>query len=263
MSPERAGHRPTGARRRRQERAVSGYASGPDAPLRATASALARARHARSVVLVEGISDQIAVETLARLQGRDLQGEGVAVVPIGGAQAVSAYLARFGPTGDAVRVSGLTDAAEEPHFRDALARAGYPELHTRGELEREGFFVCDRDLEDELIRAVGPDVIETVLADQGDLGSFRTLQKQPAWRGAPFDAQLRRFLSAGARRKLRYASLFVHALPLDRQPLPLQGVLHRAEVHISSTTPRSNPRTKSSGSAGDRQRCATPSPGDP
>jgi hypothetical protein len=81
---------------------------------------------------------------------------------------------------------------------------------------------------DELIRAVGPDAIQTILAEEGDLASFRTLQKQAAWRDACFVDQLRRFLGAGVRRKLRYASLFVLALDLDRQPRPLRGVLSRA-----------------------------------
>ena len=207
---------------------MSGYASGPDAPLRATATALERARHARSVVLVEGISDQIAVEALAGLQARDLTREGVVVVPVGGAQSLTAFLARFGPNGDGLRLTGLCDAAEERHVCQALARAGYGQLRTRSELARAGFFVCDRDLEDELIRAVGPAAIESILADQGDLGSFRTLQKQAAWREACFVDQVRQFLGAGARRKLRYARLFVLALDLDRQPRPLQRVLGRA-----------------------------------
>ena len=218
----------TGAWRRRRELSVPGYANGADAPLRATAAALERARDARSIVLVEGISDQIVVETLAGLQARDLMKEGVAVVPIGGARSVSKFLARFGPTGGGLRVSGLCDAAEERHFCRELARAGYAQPGTRGDLERAGFFVCDRDLEDELIRAVGPDAIEAILAKEGDLASFRTLQKQAAWRDACFVDQLRRFLGAGARRKLRYASLFVLALDLDRQPRPLRGVLSRA-----------------------------------
>ena len=38
----------------------------------------------RGVVLVEGTSDGRAVETLARRRGRDLQAEGVAIVPMGG-----------------------------------------------------------------------------------------------------------------------------------------------------------------------------------
>jgi hypothetical protein len=224
MEPTRS----RGARRRRRELSIPGYASGTDAPLRATEAALERAQHARSIVLVEGISDQIAIETLAGLQARDLTAEGVVVVPIGGARSVSKYLARFGPVGVGLRVSGLCDAAEERHFCRELARAGYAQPDTRSALEREGFFVCDRDLEDELIRAVGPDAIETILAKEGDFASFRTLQKQAAWRDADFADQLRRFLGAGARRKLRYASLFVRALDLDRQPAPLRGVLSRA-----------------------------------
>jgi hypothetical protein len=218
----------SGAQRRRRELSVSGYASGTDAPLRATADALERARHARSIVLVEGISDQIAVETLARLQARDLTKEGVVVVPIGGARSVSKFLARFGPAGLGLRLSGLCDAAEERHFCRELARAGYAPPDTRSELEKVGFFVCDRDLEDELIRAVGPDAIEAMLAEEKDLASFRTLQKQAAWRNACFADQFRRFLGAGARRKLRYASLFVLALDLDRQPQPLRDLLTRA-----------------------------------
>jgi hypothetical protein len=220
--------RSRGARRRLRELSVSGYASGTDAPLRATEAALERAQHARSVVLVEGISDQIAVETLASLRSRDLAKEGVAVVPIGGARAVAKFLVRFGPAGAGLRVGCLCDAAEERHFCRELARAGYEQPETRSELERSGFFVCDRDLEDELIRALGPDAIETILAKEGDLASFRTLQKQAAWRDAGFVDQLRRFLGAGARRKLRYASLFVLALDLDRQPRPLRAVLSHA-----------------------------------
>lgn len=216
-----------GAEGRRIAPIVSGYASGPDALLRATADALERAQNARSVVLVEGISDQIAIETLARLQGRDLATEGVVVVPIGGAHAVARFLAQFGPGGTGVRVSGLCDAAEERHLCGALARSGTARPLTRPELERAGFFVCDRDLEDELIRAVGPEALEALLDEQGDLSSFHTLQKQAAWRDAGFGDQVRRFLGSGARRKLRYASLLVLALDLERQPEPLRGVLSR------------------------------------
>lgn len=141
---------------------------------------------------------------------------------------MSGFLARFGPVGVGPRVSGLCDAAEERHFCRELARAGYAQPDTRGDLETAGFFVCDRDLEDELIRAVGPDAIEAILAEEGDIASFRTLQMQAAWRDACIVDQIRRFLGAGARRKLRYARLLVLALDLDRQPRPLRGVLSRA-----------------------------------
>jgi hypothetical protein len=205
--------------------ALGGWVSGPDAPIEATAAALVRAQSARTVVLVEGISDQIALETLARRRGRDLSAEEVVVVPIGGAQAVTRYLARFGPAGAGLTIVGLCDAAEEPYFRRGLAAAGFGPASNRAELEHLGFFVCESDLEDELIRASGQVEIEALLDSQGDLESLRILQKQPAWRKQGFDAQLRRWLGAGSRRKLRYARLLVLALDLDRIPRPLTAVL--------------------------------------
>jgi hypothetical protein len=92
-------------------------------------------------------------------------------------------------------------------------------------MERLGFFVCVADLEEELIRALGPASVVRVVAAQGDLGAFRTLQKQPAWRGRPPEEQLRRFMGSGGRRKIRYARLLVQALDLREIPRPLDLVL--------------------------------------
>ena len=177
------------------------------------------------VVLVEGISDQRAVEALAERRGRKLEAEGISVVPIGGAQAIGAYLDRLGPSGLDVKLGGLCDAAEERHFRRALERAGLGSNLVRADMEELGFYVCVVDLEDELIRALGTDTVEEVVAAQGDLGSFRTLQKQPEWRGRPPEEQLRRFMGSGGRRKIRYARLLVDALDLTAVPRPLDGVL--------------------------------------
>jgi hypothetical protein len=180
---------------------------------------------ARAIVLVEGRSDQIALETLARRRGRDLDGEGVAVVPIGGAHAIGRYLARFGPRGSGTRLAGLCDLGEEELFRSGLERAGFGTRLTRPEMERLGFHVCVVDLEDELIRALGADAVEAVLGAHGDLGSFRTFQMQPPWRGQATERQLRRFMGSADRRKLRYARFLVEALDLARVPRPLDAVL--------------------------------------
>ena len=64
-----------------------------------------------------------------------------------------------------------------------------------------------------------------MLAVNGDLGAFRTLQKQPAWRGRPLHEQLRRFMGSGGSRKVRYARLLVDALEPERIPRPLAVVL--------------------------------------
>ena len=174
------------------------------------------AEQPKSVVLVEGTSDQVAVETLAERRNVDLVAERVEIVPIGGAHAIGRFLAHFGPLG--VPLGGLYDAAEEGEF-GRLTRAGMGSL---------GFFVCVADLEDELIRALGVAAVEQVIEAQGDLASFRTLQKQPAWRGQPVEEQLRRFLGSGGSRKIRYARLLVEALDPDAAPAPLDRVLNCA-----------------------------------
>ena len=178
-----------------------------------------------AVVLVEGRSDQAALEALARRRGRDLGAEGVAVVAMGGAQAIGRFLERFGPRGLDVRLAGLCDAGEEDGFRRGLERAGLGPARSRPELERLGFFVCEADLEDELIRAHGVASVERIAEAEGDLGSFRTLQKQPWWRERPPEEQFHRFLAAGATRKIRYARLLVEELDLERMPAPLDGAL--------------------------------------
>ena len=168
----------------------------------------------RAVVLVEGFSDRAAVETLARRRGRDLAAEGVAVVPMGGYGNLPRFLDRYG----GVRVAGLYDVGEERHFLHALR------CEDRMELECAGFYACNRDLEEELTRAVGPAGMEAVLAAQGELRAFRTYQKQPAHRHRPLAEQLHGFMW---NRKQPYAALLVEALDLDRMPRPLDAVLAR------------------------------------
>ena len=205
----------TNRRRERAEKLLDGYANGPTAGPEATERALTRVGGAAAVVLVEGVSDQIALETLAARRGRDLGAERVVVLPIGGAHAARRYLTRFAAEG--VRLAGLCDVAEEHVFRRALASVGLSWA--------ERLQVCVADLEDELIRAVGAAQVETLLETQRELGSFRTLQNQDAWRGREVGAQLRRFLGSGARRKSCYARLLVEAVDLDRVPRPLDAVL--------------------------------------
>ena len=207
------------------EKLLAGYMTGPAAATDATAAALPRAAAARTVVLVEGISDQIAVETVARLRGRDLPAEGIVVLPTGGVHGIARYLRLFGPEGTGARLAGLCDAAEEHIVRRGLAAAGLGSPGSRADLERLGFAVCVEDLEDELIRAAGTALAARVLAAHGDLSAFRTIQRQPAWRGKDEGAQLRRFLGAGSQRKLRYARLLTEAIDLDRMPRPLEAVL--------------------------------------
>jgi hypothetical protein len=180
---------------------------------------------ARAIVLVEGISDQLALEALAERRGRSLDAEGVSIVAMGGSKNIGGFLDLYGPQGLDVKLAGLCDAAEEGDFRRGLERAGLGSNLTRADMESLGFYVCVVDLEDELIRALGAASVEQVVEAQGELGSFRTLQKQPAWQGRTTEEQLRRFMGSGGGRKIRYARLLVDAMDLSRVPRPLDGVL--------------------------------------
>jgi hypothetical protein len=206
--------------------AVESLAGGGDAPLAAAAAhAPVPSVDPRTVVLVEGISDQAALEALAARRGRDLAAEGIAVVPMGGARNIRHFLELFGPRGLAVRLAGLCDAGEEGDFQRGLEWAGLGSNLSRADMEALGFYVCVADLEDELIRCLGAAGVEQVVEAQGELGSFRTFQQQPAWRARPSQEQLRRFIGTHSGRKIRYARLLVDALELTSVPRPLDRVL--------------------------------------
>ncbi len=156
-----------------------------------------------AVVLVEGITDRLALEAVATRLGLSLQG--IEIVPIGGAQAVRRAFAEY----EGKPVAGLCDAGEERWFRRVLGDATY---------------VCDKDLEDELIRALGVDRVQEVISAQGELDTFRSFQNQVFWRGRPAERQLRRWLQNGGR-YLRYPPLLIGAMERNEVPRPLADVL--------------------------------------
>jgi hypothetical protein len=178
-----------------------------------------------AVILVEGISDQLALEALARRRGRNLQTEGIAIVPMGGATNIRRFLDVYGPHGFDMRLAGLYDAGEEDDFKRALEHAGLGTDLIRADMERLGFYACQADLEEELIRALGIGAVEQVIEAQAQLASFRSLQNQPAWRGRNAEEQLRRFFGSKGSRKSRFGALLVEALDLTRVPRPLELVL--------------------------------------
>jgi len=158
-----------------------------------------------SVVLVEGVTDRIALVAVAAKLGIDIAASGIGIVPIGGAQAIRRAFAEY----DGERVAGLCDVGEERWFRRVLGDATY---------------VCVKDLEDELIRALGPDRVQGVVAAEGELETFRNFQNQLFWRGRPVELQLRRWLQNGGRQH-RYPPLLVEAMVPDEIPRPLVDVL--------------------------------------
>ncbi|MBD0742622.1 TOPRIM nucleotidyl transferase/hydrolase domain-containing protein [Streptomyces sp. CBMA152] len=193
--------------------AISEWASGGSGE---SASELAGRLRVRSAVLLEGPSDLAAVEALAARRGRDLADEGVCVVSMGGAMSVGRYAGLLGPPGLGLRLVGLCDENEQPFYERGLARAGAP---------HEGFFVCVKDLEDELVRALGTGRVEEIVRAEGDLRAWQTFLHQPAQHGRPRHQQLRRFLGTKKGRKIRYGRLLVEALGPEQVPAPLDDLL--------------------------------------
>ena len=162
------------------------------------------------LVLVEGASDRTAVLTLAAVLERDLTG--VDVVAMGGVTNLGRHLRDHA---DGRPVALLHDAGETSYVDRTLAQHDRPVAR----------FVCDADLEDELVRALGiPRVLE-IVAGAGDLPAWQTLCNQPFHRDRAETAVLRRFFGTTSGRKDKYAALLAAALDPDAVPAPLAGLL--------------------------------------
>jgi hypothetical protein len=186
---------------------------------------LASISTAQKVILVEGRSDQAALETLAGRRGQVLGNGGIHVVAMGGATSIGHFLDVLGPRGINARLAGLCDVGQEGYVRGALARGGLGSSTSRASMEALGFYVCVADLEDELIRAVGTAAVEQIIRAHGELRSFRTFQGQPAQRPQSAGEQLHRFMGTRSGRKSQYARLLAQALDLAQIPRPLDRVL--------------------------------------
>jgi len=208
-------------------------AFGPRPPLTPEAARKTVVRSGAIVaILVEGWSDQAALEALAHRRGLNLAALRIVILPIGGATNAGKFLDALGSPGLGLRLAGLVDANEERHLWRSLERVGLGMNLGRAGAEALGFFVCDADLEDELIRALGVPAVERLLAVQGELESFRRFQDQPAQRAREGHVQLRRFMGTRARRKIRYGALLTNALELRRVPRALDAVLAHARESL-------------------------------
>lgn len=179
----------------------------------------------RTIVLVEGVTDELALTLAARRSGRDLATEGVSVIPINGVHGISRFLQRLAAEEPQANLAGLYDEGEERVVGVALERAGYGPSIDRGGLERVGFFACSADLEDELVRAAGVTVLSRLIQLEGDARPWHTFCKQDAWQGRPVDQQFRRFIRSVSSRNSRYIRAIVETIDPSKLPRPLQLLL--------------------------------------
>ncbi|GAA4373979.1 TOPRIM nucleotidyl transferase/hydrolase domain-containing protein [Agromyces bauzanensis] len=179
-----------------------------------------------TLVLVEGESDRLAVEVVAVRVGVDLIAASATILPMNGVTNLHHHLAALARRPVRPRVVGLFDLGEAAYVRRAVMRAGlWPE---HADLAAVGFFACDPDLEGELIRALGVERVEELLAEHGELARFRSFQQQPAQRAKEVDVQLRRFMGTHSGRKARFAPILVAALEDSRIPAALSSLLASA-----------------------------------
>ncbi|USQ80801.1 hypothetical protein NF556_03845 [Ornithinimicrobium faecis] len=177
-----------------------------------------------TLVLLEGPSDVAAVTTLLAAQEGAGERSAYELVDLGGVTNVGAHLRRAAHADPSPRVVGLCDAGEARVVLRALQRVGRA-IAAPQELSEEAFFVCDRDLEDELIRALGPQRCLEVLEEQRLSGRFAAFSRQPAWAGRPLTARLHRFCGVASGRKILLAGAMAAALTPDQVPPPLAGLL--------------------------------------
>ena len=179
------------------------------------------------VVLVEGASDVAAVRLLC--QSRGIDGATVEIRDMGGLTNIGRHL---GAVDAGARVLGLYDAPEERFVLRTLQRHGYA-VTDRSDLERQGFHACVRDLEDELIRALGAAEVQAVLDELGLLERFRGFQEQPPWRRRTVEDQLRRFAGTTSGRKLLLADALTRRLTDTVVPAPLRRLTDDLEGAVT------------------------------
>ncbi len=181
-----------------------------------------------TVALLEGASDVAAVRVLTEARGLVEGRDGFRLVDMEGVTNIRRHLATLTNGGRGHRVIGMCDVGEVRFVATAL-EAARPEMGAAGDLAAHGFYVCDRDLEDELIRGVGTSTTVRLLEDLGLGGRFATFQRQPGWSDRPMHEQLRRFCGTASGRKSLLAGALAAALTPGRVPRPLAGPVAEIE----------------------------------
>jgi hypothetical protein len=170
-----------------------------------------------TVVLLEGRSDVAAVAAVAGTWG--LPAGSTQLIDMGGVTGIRRQLSALRAWPEPVRVLGMCDAGEVSVVVRALGVSG------EADLAEQGFTVCRADLEEELIRALGPERVLDVLDRLGLSVRLAVLQNQPAWRGRPLTEQLHRFAGTTAGRKELLAGALAAELSADEVPAPLRDLV--------------------------------------
>ena len=175
-------------------------------------------------MLLEGASDVAALQAASERASLGLGDAGVRLIDMGGATNVRRHLVDAARAPTKPRVLGMCDIKEGSFFVRALRELDC-DVSSVDELPRWGFQLCDRDLEDELLRALGSDGVRQVFDGLGLSGRFATFTRQPAWAARDFHEQARRFAGVASGRKEVMAAALAAALDPEALPSPLRQLL--------------------------------------
>lgn len=178
----------------------------------------------RKVVLLEGVSDIAAVTAAAAAQQLEL--DDVELVDLGGVTNVQRELIELTRAGSEFEILGLCDAPEVRFVEHALREIGCA-VRDPSDLAGYGFFVCQADLEEELIRALGATQTVHIIEHLGLGQKLATMRQQPAWQDRPLPEQLHRFCGVASGRKELLAGALSAALDPSHLPDPLLQLVDR------------------------------------
>jgi hypothetical protein len=179
---------------------------------------------APALVLLEGSSDVAALETVLERHEPLVPRTAYRLVDMGGVTNTATHLRALALAPTPLPVLGLCDAGESWVVVRALQQQGR-EVAGEADLAAHGFFVCRRDLEEELIRALGVAACLRLLEGMGLGHRFRSFSNQRAWAERPVEERLHRFAGVASGRKIRLAREMAAALPADRVPPPIAGLV--------------------------------------
>lgn len=182
------------------------------------------ASRASLFVLLEGPSDVAAVRALMESHG--LTQAPVELVDLQGATNVGRALKEIRQVRSDADVVGLCDANGTRAAQQALVDDGLP-VADASDLPIYGFFVCEPDLEAELVAALGAQRAREVFDGSGLGSKFDALRTQSTWADEPLAEQLHRFMTATSGRRENAAAALASALDESRVPESLALLLDR------------------------------------
>lgn len=179
---------------------------------------------AETVILVEGISDLLAIRMLARRSDRDLDSAGATLLSLDGGGLFVHYLALFGPNGLDLRLLGLVDADHEQTWSIALTNAGVP-IADRGALNAAGVQVCVPDLEGEFVVALGTQRVAELLDEESQTADFEAWIVQKGLVQVSPERRQAAWIGRSSASKVFWAPVLAENTPLDDIPAPLSALL--------------------------------------